>query len=303
MYPYEWRNHHIPQQSYPSYYYKYDFMSPEPLYARVKEELKSYFDTGAVDDLLFPLWTDDALRKLQKSSYPINETMLFVDDFQASLPPGFDSVREAWMCTQSLPTTIRVPGSYYTQITTRPDIPENNPRMTDSCAPCDSCPQEMRFVYKTNTEQTITTSRVILLRPGNISTLRSCASDCLNRASTSPNTFDIHGNKFGVNFRHGDVYLVYYSKELDETGYQLIPNNYRIEEYIRSYLKYKIFEQLWNQVTDETFNQIQTKYQAYEAKMNEAYVLADIEIKKQTINEKMMGFRRSRHRLDAYNIR
>ena len=29
-----------------SYYYKYDFVSPEPLYATVKEELKSYFDTG-----------------------------------------------------------------------------------------------------------------------------------------------------------------------------------------------------------------------------------------------------------------
>ena len=35
-----------------SYYYKYDFVSPEPLYATVKEELKSYFDTGAVDDLI-----------------------------------------------------------------------------------------------------------------------------------------------------------------------------------------------------------------------------------------------------------
>ena len=27
-----------------SYYYKYNFISPEPIYATVKEELKSYFD-------------------------------------------------------------------------------------------------------------------------------------------------------------------------------------------------------------------------------------------------------------------
>ena len=57
-----------------SYYYKYSFISPEPLYATVKEELKSYFDTGAVDDLMFGTWTDKALRKLGKSSYSIAET-------------------------------------------------------------------------------------------------------------------------------------------------------------------------------------------------------------------------------------
>jgi len=39
-----------------SYYYKYNFVSPEPIYSIVKEELKSYFDTGAVDDLMFPTY-------------------------------------------------------------------------------------------------------------------------------------------------------------------------------------------------------------------------------------------------------
>ena len=29
-----------------SYYYKYDFVSPEPLYATVKEELKSHISEG-----------------------------------------------------------------------------------------------------------------------------------------------------------------------------------------------------------------------------------------------------------------
>lgn len=303
MYPHNLRNNHYPSQNYPSYYYKYNFISPEQLVTRVKEELKSYFDTGAVDDLLFPLWIQDALRKLGKSSLPIGETLIFLDDFKATLPPDFDSVREAWMCTQSLPTTIRVPGSYYTQVTTRIDVPENNPQMVNRCAPCDSCPTEMKFIYKTNTDQTITTSHVVLLRPGNISTLSMCSTDCPNRGSQSANTFDIHGNKFTTNFRTGDVYLVYYSREQDPSGYQLIPENYRIEEYIRAFLKFKVFEQLWNQITDETFNQIQTKYEVYSNRLDEAFVMADLEIKKQTINEKMMGFRRDRHRLDAYNIR
>jgi hypothetical protein len=36
------------------------------LYATVKEELKSYFDTGAVDDLLFPTYVNKCLSNLVK---------------------------------------------------------------------------------------------------------------------------------------------------------------------------------------------------------------------------------------------
>ena len=56
-----------------SYYYKYNFVSPEPVYATVKEELKSYFDTGAVDDLLFPTYLDKALKKLGRTTFVISE--------------------------------------------------------------------------------------------------------------------------------------------------------------------------------------------------------------------------------------
>lgn len=48
-----------------SYYYKYTFTSPESIYSLVKEEFKSYFDTGAVDDLLFPTYLDKCLKKFR----------------------------------------------------------------------------------------------------------------------------------------------------------------------------------------------------------------------------------------------
>ena len=47
-----------------SYYYKYDFVSPEGSFATIKEEFKSYFDTGAIDDLLFPTYANKCLQKL-----------------------------------------------------------------------------------------------------------------------------------------------------------------------------------------------------------------------------------------------
>jgi len=72
-----------------SYYYKYNFISPEPIYSTVKEELKSYFDTGAVDDLLFPTYLDKCLRKLGRTTYVISEQVLFIEDFEARLPDNF----------------------------------------------------------------------------------------------------------------------------------------------------------------------------------------------------------------------
>src|SRR5687768_1249418 len=101
-----------------SNYYQYKFISPEPLYAKIKEELKSYFNTGMVDDLLFPIWTYDALRALSKAALPIAETILYLENYGALLPTGFDSVREAWVCTNIAPVTIRKPGAFYSQVIT-----------------------------------------------------------------------------------------------------------------------------------------------------------------------------------------
>ena len=82
-----------------SYYYKYTFTSPESIYSLVKEEFKSYFDTGAVDDLLFPTYLDKCLKKLGRSSYVISEDVIEIDNFQGRLPDNFYAVREAWMLT------------------------------------------------------------------------------------------------------------------------------------------------------------------------------------------------------------
>jgi hypothetical protein len=69
-----------------SYFYKYEFVSPESVFATVKEEFKSYFDTGAVDDLLFPTYLDKCLKKLGRATYTITPVILDVCDFEARLP-------------------------------------------------------------------------------------------------------------------------------------------------------------------------------------------------------------------------
>ncbi len=288
-----------------SYYYKYKFVSPEPLYARVKEEMKSYFDSNAVDDLMFPVWTEKCLAKLGRSSLKIVPALLFMDAFEAKLPPDFVAVRECWLTANTFSPTYRKPGAFYQQITTVLNKPYDPCDPALNCDPCN--PDILTVTTKTNTEVTQSISLKYLLTPGNIHTRKECEHGCLNdnayrfgRTAEGMN-YDIRDGKLVTNFRDGDVFLIYYSSQRDDAGYQLIPDNYRIGEFIEAFLKQKIFEQLYNQITDETFNQIREKYLFYKQLADEAYILADIEIKKKTIYEKAQGIRKDRHRFDPYN--
>jgi hypothetical protein len=110
--------------------------------------------------------------------------------------------------------------------------------------------------------------------------------DCRNLGSSSIDSFDIRDNKFITNFRDGTVFLVMYEIDYDDLGNQLVPDNFRISEFVEAFIKFKVFEVLTNQITDETFNQMQQKMILYKQLADEAYIMADIEIKKQDVYAK-----------------
>ena len=272
-----------------SYYYKYNFISPEPVYATVKEEFKSYFDTGAVDDLLFPTYLDKCLRKLGRSSYVISEQLLYIEDFEARLPDNFFAVREAWLCTSIPGYPYQTANSFYSQAASQTTIqvspvisggaPCTNLECTTGCPTC--MPELIQAVYKTNQQVAVEYHRQYLLKPGNISVKAHCDLQCANFGSSAADSFDIRDNKFVTNFRNGVVHLVFYSTAYDGVGNELIPDNYRIREFVEAFIKYKMIETLTNQTNDETFNQLQTKLAYYKQQADEAFIMADIEVKKQ----------------------
>lgn len=309
-----------------SYYYKYDFISPDVVYSTVKEELKSYFDTGAVDDLVFPTYLDKCLRKLGRTSYIIKEKALQVSDYEARLPENFYAVREAWLCTEVNSIPYRSANSFYSQADSSTTI-QVSPVVTDCSTPstccgnvgCDgSCmPEIMQTVYKTNNESSISYKKEYLLKPGNISAKNNCGVEytsnwdfttpvpALNQftpGSSSYDSFDIRDGKFVTNFRNGIVHLIYYANETDSSGNQMIPDNYRIREYIEAFIKYKVFETLSNQINDETFDQIQKKLAYYKALADEAFIMADIEIKKQDAWAKQRRIKNDLNRFNMYEL-
>lgn len=283
-----------------SVYYKQNFVSPEEIFALVKEELKSYFDTGAVDDSLFPRWTDECIKKLGKASYPINQTLLCLDGYEARLPDDFYKVREAWACTE-YEKDYQLPNATYTQVkqeSTRIDDPDVY------CKQCTNCefPDVIQAVYKTTNTVVFQYRKQYLLTPGNIYT--ACPQDlyCANYNSATDESYDIRDNKFVVTFRTGTVYLQYYSTQFDCSN-QLIPDEYRTQKFIELYLKQKIFEQLFNQCTDETYNQLREKSMMYKQMADEAYIMADTENKKEDVYRKQRAIRRVQDRFKRYDIR
>ena len=296
-----------------SYYYKYDFVSPEPVYSTIKEELKSYFDTGAIDDLMFPTYLDKCLKKLGRSSYVIQETYLDICDFEARLPDNFFAVREAWMCTSVDARPYQSANSFYSQaesqttIQVSPVISNQTPCTNDGCSDpgCDglTCmPVLIQAVYKTNNSVNRSVQRQYLLKPGNISVKAHCTLDCANIGSSADDSFDIRDNKFVTNFRNGTVHLVFYCYEYDVVGNQMIPDNYRIREFVEAFIKYKMFELLVNQINDETFNQLQQKLVYYKQLHDEAFIMADIEIKKQDAWTKQRRIKNDLNRFNMYEL-
>ena len=279
-------------------YYQYKFSSPDPLYARIKEEMRSYFNAGLLDDLMFAIYLRDCLRKLGKSSYEIQHTVLFIDCFEAILPPAFLDVREAWATWDLMSSPIRIPGSYYENITTVLNKPYDPCNPALNCDPCN--PDIVTVVAKTNTYFQQKYRLKHLLTPGNINTRGKCGHGSLNFGMHGTEKFHIQGNKFTTEFREGDVYLLYYAESRDCSGNQLVPENYRIEQYIISHIKAKMYEQLLNMDTGNTYSQSMQLYQLYSGKADEDYIKAKTEIMKQTVYQKAYSIFKDTHRNNIY---
>lgn len=281
-----------------SYYYKHKFISPEPLFAKIKEELRAYFDTNMVDDTLFTKHVDFCLGKLGKSAYSIKPLLLEVNEFKATLPEDFKAIREAWMCNTYYESAL-LPGSTYYKVE-HYKIDDRTDREA-FCRPCDACefPDVIEAVYKTSNTVFYRFQKKYLLKPSNID---HCGEDlfCANFNSTSMDSYDIKDNKFVTNFREGKVYILYYSVDYEN---QLIPDTVEIQNYIELYIKHKIFEQLWHQNTDETYNQSLQKYTHYKQMSDEALIIARIEEKKEDIYRQQRSIKRVRNRNNKFIIR
>jgi hypothetical protein len=287
--------------TFPSYYYTQEFVSPQQLYAEVKEEMKSYFATAVVDDTMFPIYTTNALQKLGRGTLRIDEALLELENNSVCLPADFKYMREVWACQTeflAIPDPRAVYSSQTYVIAPYGDF--------DPCEPCacpPTCSTKKQVVTKTTGETILSFDHSYKLSPGSRSTLNHCANECSIRSQNAEDTFHIEGNKLFVTFTTGFLHIVYYKLEQDESDFQLIPDNYRIQEYLKAFIKYKMYEQIFNEVSDESFSQVERKYQIYKQEYNDAFISADAEVKKETLQQKVNSIHAARRRMNKYLIR
>jgi hypothetical protein len=283
-----------------STYYKQEFTSPDPLFAEVKEELSSYFASGAIDDVMFPKWTEDCLKRFRKSAFKIEQIVLRVKDFKACLPDGFEGVREAWACNEFVSPLYQSATAQYYQQDCRID-----PVSTDGCGPCadgaNSCTTDYNVVHKVTGVYQFSFKRTYLLTPGTIRARNRCEETCINLGASSPYSFDVENGNLLTNFNEGIVHLVYYSDPSLE-GDQMIPDNWWIQDFIRKYIIFKCFSKLSNIITDESFNQIVHKKAEAKQEQEIAFIVAETELKKQTTHDKLRQIRKSYERFNKYRL-
>lgn len=289
-----------------SYVNKMNFVSPEPLYEEIKETLRSYFESGAVDDLMFERWTDNCLRKFYNSTYKIEQAALEIRNFQAQLPDNFQALREAWACTNVVHSAQAPNAFYYSKdcrVTNIDDPCHECAEQNLVALPCSPCDKKYIVTHKITNEIIYQFNLSFLLTPGNINAKRHCGNNCANLHASTPYSFDINDCKFLTNFEHGLVYIDYYTNSLMDDGTRLIPDNIRVFEYIKTYIIYKIFEFLYHQATDESLKQIENKLLYYKQLQEEAYIIADIELKKETVYDIARQIKKVKDRYRGFNIR
>jgi len=296
------------------------YISPIHIYARIKEEMKDYFNAGALDDILFPIWTRDCLDKMENTYLPIEQAVMDLWDHKCELPCNFNSVREVWMCATFSKGPIISPHVFYYQTDCRVSPAPDQSSSCSECQPgyqctthaqqavnlpslCDVPPQYV-VTNKVMTQLSFTFSVSCLLKPGNFKTVDRCHPGSPNISSWTVDTFDLVGNKMVTSFPQGTIYMAYYAnREPDEQGYYLIPDNDPFQKYVYYYIRYMIYQQLFDQSTDESFNQIRAKMQLAEQKSDEAYIVAKTYAVSPDIYDVQKSIIRSYNRNNRFKIR
>lgn len=273
-----------------SKYDNFEFISAEILVAEVKQQLKSYFDSGSITEIMIPTYISTALRKLNHTVLECKEDIIILEDYKAKLPADFAYLDDIYLCekvdiiTTPLTTTVF---NYYKKTYCH-----------------DSCENE----YETFSQRTVDIPSWITthLKPCLLKVYYGSRSYCLDsctgiRMIDNLNEVKINKKTVTANFQTGTLYVKYYTTPEDEYG-PLIPNIVEVEDCIKAYLTFQLFDQLYNSVTDESINVIERKRALYKQEYYMKYEAALNMLKSQTKQQIRDGINKDRSRFIKFII-
>lgn len=275
---------------------KYDniqYITSEPLIAEVKQELKTYFEAGAISEVLIPSFIDQALRKLKVLVLRPEEAIIRFENYKSELPYDFHLLDYAL--------------SYETNITWETGVQTYSGYWYKNIeSGCDGCGDKIETFEQLSVAGP--GYRISMKVPKWIrvyfDSTSLCVDGCDNLKVASTDIIKINQHKkVSANFEEGCVYVRYFSRPVDDYGIPMIPEILEVEEYVKSYLKYKFFEQMWHSVMDESTKQVTDKLTYYKReqleKLQAAYNYLMTKSKQQIADSIV----RTRNRFSKFHIR
>lgn len=271
-------------------YNNFNYISSEILVAELKEELKSYFDSGSLSEALIPTYISNCLRKLKVMVLEYREDIITLDNFRVSLPSDFAYLKDAWLLTGTTTITNPVATSVFEYY-----------KKTYCNDHCDTEYEEFTKTSTTLPSWVITNFNPCLLKVY-YNSKSYCTSDCSGlKIVEDADVVKIYNKTLTATFSTGDIFIQYWTQPEDEFG-PLVPEIIEVEDYVKAYLYYKLFEQLYNSVTDESINIIERKLQFYRQNYYGKYESALNILKQETKQEIRDNISRQKRRFVKFLI-
>jgi len=272
-----------------------NFITSEPLIAEVKQELKSYFEAGAVSEVLIPTFIDQALRKLKVMVLKPEDAVLHFVNYKSELPCDFALLDRATLYDSDITFSagmVALKGYWYQSY-----------EVLDGCVDCSPKTEffEQLMIPTPGFKITMKNPKWLRVYHGSKSL---CTEGCPNLTHPSPDVIQIHDNRtVSSSFEEGCIYVRYFARPVDDEGIPMVPEILEVEEYIKSYLKFKFFEMLWHSQLDESAAQIERKFQYYKqdqlAKLQAAFSYLLTKTKQQSADSVV----KARNRFVKYHIK
>lgn len=215
-----------------------NFITAETLLYEVANELSSYHERSLVDDSIFYPRIRHCLSRLGSKIYPLNSTVVKIVDYKGILPLDFHKLVYALGCTSE---TIQSTPNENPQL--REVTIEQDACYTPSTTCVNECGEHFKIVQTYDT-YAVEYNEFFTIKVSSTS-YGSCAGNCFNKLTQSPNEVTIKNGKIITNFSTGSIYIEYLQDAKSIDGDLLIPDFPQVTEWIKQSCILRGLEYMW----------------------------------------------------------
>lgn len=295
------------------------FVPADRLIASIQEDLSSYDANSQIDPGRWYPWIQKVVSDLGIACYEYKHGLIYIKDFKGQIECDFQILDSAfWVkaeCNGGI-TPARGPIHFQGKSIIWDDTTTACATQVPSCggcggSDCSACGDWRTCAVNSFNEITVREYvqglpydyNVPILHPLSVNQRVGrgwCLPHSICFGSHSQQEITIEKGEIFTNFHEGIILLNYYAYPYDESGLPMIPDIPKIELAIEHYIKWKIFETMWNNNDDMA---VEKKMQYWQNEFKtESYPDAEYWVKLTSFNAMVDIVRNDRHRFNHYQL-